>query len=95
MTYKIRGESVPVYDGLWKSSGVIFPNRVNLLRKREAVWGCTSAIKTSSFFPPKNVRGRKDRDYHCDRHTHLKTLDITIITAVPSKRTVGSFLTAV
>jgi len=25
------------------------------------------AIKTSSLFPPKSVRGRKDRDYHCDR----------------------------
>ena len=29
-----------------------------------------SAIKTSSFFPTRNARCLKDRDYHCDRYTH-------------------------
>ena len=40
------------------------------------------AIKTSSFVPAQNARGRLGRDYHCDRYTHLKTLDIIIITTV-------------
>jgi len=26
----------------------------------------SSAIKTSSFFQPKNARGRSDQDYYCD-----------------------------
>ena len=33
-------------------------------------------------FPYRNTRGRKDRDYHCDRYTPLNTLEDTIITTV-------------
>ena len=39
-----------------------------------------SAIKTSSFFLPKMHVLKKIRDYHCDRYTHLNTMDITITT---------------
>ena len=53
MTYKIRGESVPVYDGFWKSSGLIFPNRVNLLRKREGYGGAPRRSKPLHFSRPK------------------------------------------
>jgi len=35
----------------------------------------SSAIKTSSFFPPKNAHGRSDRDYYCYRYTIITTID--------------------
>jgi len=36
------------------------------------------SIKTSSFFPRKNARGRNDQDYNCNRYTYLKVLDIIL-----------------
>jgi len=38
----------------------------------------SSAIKTSSFFPPKNARGRSDRDYYCNQYTYVKAFNFSI-----------------
>jgi len=36
----------------------------------------SSAIITTSFFPPINACARNDWDYYCDPYTYVKALDI-------------------